>query len=53
MACGVVLIVPAVWIEYWSANPSWWQEGLALIAGASGFALFWTGLTGPSPDWTE
>ena len=25
---------------------AWWVEGLSLVAGATGLALFWTGLTG-------
>ena len=25
----------------------------ALVVGATGLALFWTGLTGPSPDWID
>jgi hypothetical protein len=29
------------------------MQGLALVVGATGLALFWTGLTGPSPDWIE
>jgi hypothetical protein len=29
------------------------MEGLALVVGATGLAIFWTGLTGASPDWVE
>jgi len=50
---GVLLIAPAAWVELWARDVSWWQEGLALIAGATGVALVWTGLTGTRPDWIE
>ena len=50
---GLLLAVPAAWIEFFARNPSWWQQGLSLIVGATGLALLWTGLTGASPDWIE
>jgi hypothetical protein len=53
MAIGLALIVPSAWVEFGAANASWWQEGLSLVVGATGLALFWTGLTGVSPDWVE
>jgi hypothetical protein len=52
MLVGLVLIVPSAWVEF-SGRASWWAEGLALIVGATGIAIFWTGLTGGSPDWVE
>ena len=48
---GLVLAVPAAWLEI--RSDVWWTEGLALVLGASGLALFWTGLTGASPDWID
>jgi hypothetical protein len=53
MTLGLLLIVPAAWVEFWSATATWWLQGLSLVVGATGLALFWTGLTGPSPDWVE
>lgn len=53
MTLGVALVVPAAWVEFAAANAPWWLQGASLIAGATGLALFWTGLTGPSPDWVE
>ncbi len=53
MAVGVLLVIPAAWIELGRTNAAWWIEGLSFVAGATGIALFWTGLTGPSPDWVE
>lgn len=53
MGVGLALIVPAVWVQLGATNPPWWLEGLGLVAGATGLAIFWTGLTGPSPDWME
>jgi hypothetical protein len=53
MALGLALVAPAAWIEFAARDPAWWLEGLALVVGATGLALFWTGLTGASPDWVE
>jgi len=53
MTMGAVLIAPSAWVEFVSHDPAWWMQGLALVVGATGLALFWTGLTGPSPDWIE
>ena len=50
---GFVLAAPAVWVEWRGADVPWWVEGLSLVVGATGLALFWTGLTGVSPDWVE
>ena len=52
MAIGVLLIAPSAWVEF-SGRYSSGMQGGALIAGATGLALFWTGLTGLSPDWVE
>jgi len=52
MAIGFALMAPSAWIEL-SGRYAWWAEGLALIVGATGIAIFWTGLTGGSPDWVE
>jgi hypothetical protein len=53
MVLGLALVAPAAWVEFAAADPAWWAEGLALIVGATGIAIFWTGLTGGSPDWVE
>lgn len=50
---GLALAVPAAWIELTGRGGAWWIDGLALVVGATGLALFWTGLTGVSPDWVE
>jgi hypothetical protein len=50
MAIGLALAVPAGWIEFSGRAGAWWIEGLALIVLATGLAIFWTGMTGPSPD---
>jgi hypothetical protein len=50
---GAALAVPAAWVEFSGRFDAWWVEGLALIVGATGVAILWTGLTGISPDWTE
>jgi hypothetical protein len=53
MILGLALVAPAAWVEFGRGGASWWVEGLSLIGGATGLALFWTGLTGLSPDWVE
>jgi hypothetical protein len=50
---GLLLAVPAAWVEFSGRFGAWWVEGLSLVVGATGLAILWTGLTGPSPDWIE
>jgi len=50
---GLALALPAVWIEFFSRLDAWWVDGLALVAGATGIALLWTGVTGVVPDWID
>ena len=52
MLVGLALAVPAIGIEL-SSGGAWWVDGLALVAGATGIAIFWTGLTGVAPDWVD
>jgi len=53
LAVGVTLAAPAAWLEFSSRSGAWWLDGLALVAGATGVALIWTGLSGPRPDWVD
>jgi hypothetical protein len=53
MTIGLALVIPSAWIEFGGHYASWWAEGTALVVGATGLALLWTGLTGLSPDWVE
>jgi hypothetical protein len=53
IALGAALVVPSAWVEFGGQGASWWLEGAALITGATGLALLWTGLTGLGPDWVE
>jgi len=50
---GLALALPSAWLEFSGRYGSWWVDGLALVVGATGVAIFWTGLTGASPDWIE
>ena len=50
---GLALAIPAAYVEFSGRANAWWMEGLALIVGATGLAIFWTGLTGVSPDWVD
>ena len=50
---GLALAVPAGWVELSGHYGAWWVDGLALVVGATGLAIFWTGLTGASPDWVD
>lgn len=53
IAVGCVLAAPAIWAELFSRSDAWWIDGLALVFGATGLALIWTGMTGASPDWVD
>ena len=53
VAVGAALVIPAAWVEFSGRADVWWLEGLALVIGATGLALLWTGLVGVAPDWTE
>jgi hypothetical protein len=50
---GLALVAPAAWVEFSGRYGAWWIEGLALVVGATGLAIFWTGLTGANPDWID
>jgi len=53
IAAGLALAVPAAWIEFSGRYDAWWVQGMALVLMASGLAVLWTGVTGPSPDWID
>jgi hypothetical protein len=53
MLVGAALIAPAAWVEFSGRFGAWWQDGLALVVGATGIAILWTGLTGVAPDWVD
>ena len=53
VAVGLALAAPSAWVEFSGRYSSWWVDGLALVAGATGLAILWTGLTGASPDWVD
>ena len=50
---GLALVGPASWVEFSGRAGAWWVEGLALVIGATGLAILWTGITGPAPDWVD
>ena len=50
---GLLLIIPSAWIEFSGRAMPWWAGGVALVAGATGAALLWTGLVGATPDWID
>jgi hypothetical protein len=53
LGIGLALAAPAAWVEFSGRYSAWWINGLALVVGATGIAIFWTGLTGGSPDWID
>lgn len=53
MGLGLLLVLPSAWVQFVVESEAWWIQGLSLVVGATGLALFWTGLTGASPDWIE
>jgi hypothetical protein len=50
---GLLLALPAAWVEFSGRYDAWWLSGISLIALATGVALVWIGVTGASPDWIE
>jgi hypothetical protein len=50
---GLLLAGAAAWIQFFGRFDAWWVEGLSLVAGATGVALLWNGITGTRPDWIE
>jgi len=50
---GLALAIPAAWVEVSGSWEAWWVSGAALVCAATGVALVWTGLTGPSPDFRD
>jgi hypothetical protein len=53
ISIGAALALPAVIVQTRLIGVPWWLEGLSLVAGATGVALFWTGIAGTRPDWIE
>jgi hypothetical protein len=53
MTVGLLLVLPSAWVELSGRFAAWWVNGLSLIVCATGLSIFWTGLTGPSPDWVD
>ena len=53
IAVGLALALPAAWVELSGRFDTWWIEGLALVVGATGIAILWTGVTGAAPDWVD
>jgi hypothetical protein len=53
MLLGLAMAAPSAYIQFSGRSNAWWLEGLSLVVGATGLALLWTGLTGPSPDWVD
>ena len=47
------MAAPAAYVQFSGRFNAWWIDGLSLVVGATGLALFWTGLTGVSPDWVD
>ena len=50
---GLAMVLPAAWLELGGRYGAWWVEGVALVLGATGAALLWTGLRGARPDWID
>jgi hypothetical protein len=50
---GLVLLLPAAWLEFSGCCGAAWIDGLALVLGATGAAFLWTALTGIRPDWID
>jgi hypothetical protein len=53
IAVGLALAAPAAWVELDGRFDAWWIDGAALVIGATGLAVLWTGITGAAPDWID
>ena len=53
IAVGLALVGPAAWLEFSGRYDVWWVSGLALVLGATGGAILWTGVSGITPDWID
>lgn len=53
LVVGLLLLLPAAWVQMAGRFDQWWVEGLSLVAGATGAALVWTGIVGVKPDWID
>ncbi|MBI3402803.1 MAG: hypothetical protein HY048_15410 [Acidobacteria bacterium] len=53
IVAGLALAAPAAWLEFGARTGAWWADGLALVLGATGAALIWTGVTGLKADWVD
>ena len=54
VSLGLLLALPGIWL--WLddfAWETWWTDGTALIAVATGSALMLAGLGGRRPDWID
>ena len=50
---GLALVLPAAWLEFSGRYDAWWVDGAALVLGATGIALLWTGVAGMRPDYID
>lgn len=53
LAVGLVLAVPAGWVQISGRFDAWWIEGSSLVCLAMGVALVWTAVAGVQPDWID
>ena len=53
LTVGLLLVLPAAWVQTAGRFDTWWVEGFSLVAGAIGAALVWTAIAGVKPDWIE
>ena len=53
MIVGGILMASAAWLEFGGRFSESWVGGLGLVLGATGAALFWTGVVGVRPDWID
>lgn len=42
---GLLMVIPAAWLELAGGAGVWWIDGLTLLVGSTGVALLWSGLT--------
>ena len=53
LVVGAALMIAAGWLELSGRYDGWWVDGAALVLGATGAAIVWTGLFGVRPDYVD
>ena len=53
LVAGLILAVPAAWVQISGRFDAWWVEGLSFVCVGIGIALVWNAVAGNQPDWID